>query len=191
MRACIRVFYIALFAASGALHAQEDPDQLYRARADVTRARAAASLWEARLTADPRDFESAWKIARAMYWIGGHDAPSARRPALERGVAAGRQAAALQPSRPEGHFWMAANMGALAESFGLRQGLRYRGPIKEALETVLRLDPAFQSGSADRALGRWHFRVPSLFGGSKKKSEEHLRRSLTSDPDSSASHFFL
>jgi hypothetical protein len=191
MRACIRVFYIALFAASGALHAQEDPDQLYRARADVTRARAAASLWEARLAADPRDFESAWKIARAMYWIGGHDAPAARRPALERGVAAGRQAAALQPSRPEGHFWMAANMGALAESFGLRQGLRYRGPIKEALETVLRLDPAFQSGSADRALGRWHFRVPSLFGGSKKKSEEHLRRSLTYDPTSSASRFFL
>src|SRR5688500_13988123 len=88
MRACIRVFYIALFAASGALHAQEDPDQLYRARADVTRARAAASLWEARFAADPRDFESAWKIARAMYWIGGHDAPAARRPALERGVAA-------------------------------------------------------------------------------------------------------
>jgi len=126
-----------------------------------------------------------------MYWIGGHDAQPARRPALERGVAAGRQAAALQPSRPEGHFWMAANMGALAESFGLRQGLKYRGPIKDALETVLRIDPAFQQGSADRARGRWHFRVPGLFGGSKKKSEEHLRRSLTYDPDSSASHFFL
>ena len=43
----------------------------------------------------------------------------------------------------------------------------------------------------DRALGRWHFRVPGLFGGSKKKSEEHLRRSLTYNPDSTASHFFL
>ena len=185
------VFYIALLAASGTLSAQQDPDRLYRARADVARAREAAAIWEARLSADPRDFDSAWKVARAMYWIGGHDAQAARRPALERGVAAGRQAATLQPSRPEGHFWMAANMGALAESFGLRQGLRYRGPIRDALETVLRIDPAFQQGSADRALGRWHFRVPGLFGGSKKKSEEHLRRSLTYDPDSSASHFFL
>jgi hypothetical protein len=155
------------------------------------RAREAAAIWEARLAADPRDFESAWKVARAMYWIGGHDAQTARRAALERGVTAGRQAAALQPSRPEGHFWMAANMGALAESFGLRQGLKYRGRIKDALDTVLRLDPAFQNGSADRALGRWHFRVPGLFGGSKKKSEEHLRRSLTYGPASSASHFFL
>src|SRR5262249_4983375 len=88
-------------------------------------------------------------------------------------------------------FWMAANMGALAESFGLRQGLKYRKPIKEALETVLRLDAAFQQGSADRALGRWYFKVPSLFGGSHKESEAHLRASLTYNPRSTASHFFL
>ena len=58
-------------------------------------------------------------------------------------------------------------MGALAESFGLRQGLKYRGDIKDALLTVLKLDPAFQQGSADRALGRWYFKVPGLFGGSE------------------------
>ena len=54
-----------------------------------------------------------------------------------------------------------------------------------------RLDPAFQQGSADRALGRWYFKVPGLFGGSNKKSEEHLRKSLTYNPNSSSSHFFL
>ena len=183
---CIVVFYI-----SAVVQAQEDPDALYRQRTNLDRAREAAAIWEARLAADARDFQAAWKLARALYWIGGHDVQEARRKALERGVVAGQQAAALQPSRPEGHFWMAANMGALAESFGMLQGLRYRGPIKDALETVLRLDPAFQQGSADRALGRWYFKVPGLFGGSKKKSEEHLRKSLTYNPDSTASHFFL
>jgi hypothetical protein len=59
------------------------------------------------------------------------------------------------------------------------------------LLTVLRLDPAFQHGSADRALGRWYFKVPGLFGGSNRKSEEHLRRSLTYAPSSSASLYFL
>jgi hypothetical protein len=86
---------------------------------------------------------------------------------------------------------MAANMGALAESFGLRQGLRYRGPIKEALETVLGLDPTYLQGSPDRALGRWYQRVPGLFGGDRKKAEAHLRKSLTYNPDSTISHFFL
>ena len=82
-------------------------------------------------------------------------------------------------------------MGALAESFGLRAGLKYRKPIKDELETVLRLDPAFQQGSADRALGRWYAKVPGLFGGSNKLAEEHLRASLKYNPNSTASHFFL
>jgi tetratricopeptide (TPR) repeat protein len=63
--------------------------------------------------------------------------------------------------------------------------------VKKALETVLMLDPDFQQGSADRALGRWYQKVPGLFGGSNDKSVEHLQRSLTYDPASTASHFFL
>jgi tetratricopeptide (TPR) repeat protein len=171
--------------------AQPDPDALYRDRTNLARAQEAASIWTSRLTADPRDFESAWKLARATYWLGGHDAPDARRKWLERGVEVARSATTMQPKRPEGFFWMAANMGALAESFGMRQGLRYRGPIKEALETVLELDPRYLDGSADRALGRWYHRVPGLFGGDKKKAEAHLRKSLTYDPNSTVSHFFL
>ena len=194
MRSSIDVFYILLFllfCLPRLAYAQPGADILYRERASAGRAETAAALWEQQLQADPADLDAAWKLARTMYWIGTHGPAAARRPALERGVAAGKQAAALAPGRPEGHFWMAANMGALAESFGMRQGLRYRGAIKDALETVLRIDPAFQQGSADRALGRWYFKVPGLFGGSRQKSEEHLRRSLTYNPDSTASRFFL
>jgi hypothetical protein len=86
---------------------------------------------------------------------------------------------------------MAANMGAMAESFGLRAGIKYRGPVKRALETVVMIDRGFQQGSADRALGRWYLKVPRLFGGSKDKSVEHLKQSLTYDPASTASHYFL
>lgn len=168
-----------------------DPDALYRQREDIAKAQRAASIWESRLTANPRDFEAAWKLARTEYWLGGHVPESERRARLEQGVEAGKQASTIEPNRPEGFFWMAASMGSLAESFGMRQGLKYRGAIKDALDTVLKIDPAFQDGSADRALGRWYLKVPGLFGGSKKKSEEHLRKSLTYNPDSTASHFFL
>jgi hypothetical protein len=82
-------------------------------------------------------------------------------------------------------------MGSLAESFGMMQGLKYRKPIKEELETVLRLDSGFQSGSAQRALGRWYFKVPGLFGGSNKRAEEYLRRSLEYDVHNTVSHYFL
>ncbi|MDH4065835.1 MAG: TRAP transporter TatT component family protein [Acidobacteriota bacterium] len=169
-----------------------DPDALYRDRESLASATQAARIWSARLENDARDFESAWKLARIRYWLGTNGLPEQERKAsLELGVAAGRTAAALEPRRPEGHFWMAANMGALAESFGLRQGLRYRRPIKEALETVLALDPAFQAGSADRALGRWYFEVPGLFGGSDRTSETHLRKALSYNERSIITRLFL
>lgn len=187
---CILVFYLAARAALAA--AQADPDALYRDRERLASARRAAEIWATRLAADPTDFESAWKLARARYWLGTNGVPAAeRRAALEQGIAAARQAAAIEPKRPEGHFWAAANMGALAESSGLRQGIRYRGAIRESLEKVLALDPGFQRGSADRALGRWYYKVPGLFGGSKKKSEEHLRKALTYNAQSVITRLFL
>ena len=169
----------------------EDPDALYRQRENLAAAQQAEAIWAARLARDAKDFDSAWKLARARYWLGGHAEDKARKGYLEAGVTAGRAAVAAQPDKPDGHFWMAANMGALAESFGLRQGLKYRGDIKDQLETVLRLDPAYLQGSADRALGRWYFKVPGMFGGSDRKSEEHLRQSLTYNPNSHSSLYFL
>ena len=178
-------------AATSPAAQDENPDVLYAGRENPASARRAVAIWQDRLGRDARDFESAWKLARARYWVGGHAGSSEARQIFEDGIAAAKTAAALRPERPEGHFWMAANMGALAESFGLRQGIKYRGAIKDALLTVLKIDPAFQQGSADRALGRWYAKVPGLFGGSRKKSEEHLRRSLTYNQNSIASRFFL
>jgi uncharacterized membrane protein len=177
--------------AVGVLAQGADPDALYRQRETIALAQQAEGIWAERLAKNPKDFESAWKLARARYWLGGHADEKKRKAYLESGIAAGRATIAIAPEKPEGHFWLAANMGALAESFGLRQGLKYRGDIKDALLTVLRLDPAYQKGSADRALGRWYSKVPGLFGGSDKKSEEHLRKSLTYDPNSVSSLFFL
>lgn len=171
---------------------EDDPDTLYADRERLRSASKAVEAWTTRLAANPRDFESAWKLARGLYWLGTNGLPEReRKKALEGGVKAGRAAAELEPKRPEGHFWMAANMGALAESFGLRQGIRYRGAVKDALETVLEIDPAFQDGSADRALGRWFFKVPGLFGGSNRKSEEHLRKALAYNEQSIITHLFL
>ena len=207
MMSCMLVFYLLVLHPAGASSVDwagvaargdwlqstgaEDPDALYAGREDLAKARRAAAVWAERLEKNPRDFESAWKLARARYWIGGRAPEAERKAVLEAGISAGRTAVALEPNRPEGHFWIAANMGALAESFGMRQGLKYRGDIKNELLIVLKLDPAYQHGSADRALGRWYFKVPGLFGGSNTKSEEHLRKSLTYNPNSSSSHFFL
>src|SRR5258705_7639178 len=112
IRSCTLVFYIAVFVAlvaaprtSKVRAAEEDPDALYRERADLAKARQAADIWSGRLAANHRDFESAWKLARAEYWLGTQAPPAERRAALERGTEAGRTASMIEPSRPEGFFW--------------------------------------------------------------------------------------
>ena len=177
--------------ARGQAELTATPDALYARREEAGFAARAADAWAAQLAATPASFEAAWKLSRARYYIGTNGNVDGRRNALDAGMDAARKAIALQPARPEGHFWLAANMGALAESFGLRQGLKYRGEIKSELETVLKLDPAFLQGSADRALGRWYYKVPGLFGGGNKQSEAHLRKALTYSPQSSATLYFL
>ena len=183
---------VALTACAAAAQSGsgDDPDRLYANRTDLSSAKRAVDLWAMALRRDAANYDALWKIARANYWLGGHVAENDRMAILEDGIARGRAAVSLAPNRPEGHFWMAADMGAAGE-LSSRAGLKYRKAIKEELETVLRIDAGFLQGSADRALGRWYFKVPRLFGGSKKSAEQHLRASLKYDPRSTASHFFL
>ena len=169
----------------------QDPDALYAQREQLPSAQAAEAIWAARLARDPKDFESAWKLARARYWLGGHAAEKDRKPTFEAGIAAGRTAVRSPRTNRRGTSGSRPTWAPSPKPGGMSQGLKYRGEIRNELETVLRLDAAFQEGSADRALGRWYFKVPGLFGGSKKKSEEHLRQSLSYNPNSTASLFFL
>jgi hypothetical protein len=181
MTSAVRIASLAcaiLFIGAVQAPAPDDPDALYRNREDLPKAVRAADLWAAR----DADYEAAWKLARACHWLGTHLPENARRSALERGVAAGEAAIRLRPARPEGHFWLAADMGTLAESFGMVQGLKYRARIRDELQRVVSIDEGWQGGSAEAGLGQWYYEVPRLLGGSPVKAEEHLRRALTYDP---------
>src|SRR5689334_10968680 len=103
MISCILAFYIAALGAPAAAQpAPADADALYAKRDDPASARQAEAIWAERLTRNARDFEAAWKAARARYWLGGHAPQGERKTWLESGIAAGRAAVAVEPSRPEG-----------------------------------------------------------------------------------------
>jgi tetratricopeptide (TPR) repeat protein len=188
----VTLLILTSLAAAGSAQSPtlSDADRLYANRGDLASARQAAELWRAALQRNPRDFEAASKLAQADYWLGWHLPERDRSAAFDDGVEQGRLAISLEPKRPDGYFWLAANLGGQAE-LSSRAGLRNRTPIKENLATVLRIDPAFLQGSADRALGRFYTRVPRLLGGNRKEAETHLRASLMYNPDSTASRFFL
>jgi hypothetical protein len=177
---------------AGSDHPAGEADRLYANRESLADAEHAAAIWERALSARADDFDAARKLARASYWLGEHrQGEAARAAAFERGMAAAERAIAARSNLPDGYFWLAANMGGFAELKGIRAGLKYRRPVRDNLEKVLAMDPAFLKGSADRALGRWYYKVPGLFGGSKTKSVQHLRASIGHHPQSIASRYFL
>src|SRR2546423_738707 len=101
IRSCIVLLYIC---ASASHAVGQSADALYANRADSTSARRAADLWSAAVAANPRDFESARKLARASYWLGDPAPVSERRGCYEKGIEAGQRAIAIDPARPDGHF---------------------------------------------------------------------------------------
>src|SRR5262245_43547365 len=50
----------------------DEADRLYADRASLSSARRAADLWTSALASRPKDFDVAWKLSRADYWLGGH-----------------------------------------------------------------------------------------------------------------------
>src|SRR6476659_3438521 len=69
IRSCILLFYISALAAQAADPARDardaEADRLYADRENVASARRAAEIWSADLAADPKKFDTAWKLARA------------------------------------------------------------------------------------------------------------------------------
>lgn len=163
-------------------------DELYKHREDMASAKRAVDLYA---QAAATSFDAAWKLSRACYWIATAGPDKDRGNAREQGVKAGELAVKLDGAKPEGHFWLAANLGEVADHKFALFALSYPGRIKKELERVFDIDRAWQDGSADRALGEWYFRVPGVAGGDHKLAEEHLRASLTYNAKSIASLFFL
>jgi len=170
----------------------EDPDELWANREEFPSAMQALKVWDQRLKADSDDFESAWKLARACYWIqprvSARDADRERK----RGLDAARRAIKLRKNSPEGHYWLALNLGVLSESLDW-EDIFDAGfvTMRRALEAVIKADPAFEQGAAHAALGRLYSKTPVLMGGNKKKAEEYLRGSLNFDSENALALFFF
>jgi tetratricopeptide (TPR) repeat protein len=182
----------AVLCAAPAIAATEgDADALFARRSDLDAAVRAAKIWKGRLDESPTDYEVACKLARARFYIGERSPRRERASEYKQGVEAARVAIGIDSSRPDGHFWLGTNLGALATVSSRLGALRHCSQIREAFEAALARDPAFGRGAAFCALGKYYGAVPGIFGGDEGNSEELLRRCLEVDPGSTVGHYYL
>lgn len=153
-------------------------DKLYAERADLSRLRAAITQLRHALAAEPSNYDAAWRLARAEYFLGAHTGETGERDkAFRDGAEAGKAATQLQGNRPEGHFWLGANYGGSAQHSTLA-GLSSVDNIIEEMEAVLRIDEGYESGSAYMALGQVYLESPKMFGGDQQKAVALLEKGL-------------
>jgi len=168
-----------------------EADQLYEAREDMARARVAVATLRQAVMGDYGNYEAAWKLSRASFYVGDHaDSGDEADQSFTSGIEAGKAAIKLQPDKPDGHFWLGANYGGEAERSTL-PSLAAVTNIRTEMETVIKLDEKFLGGSAYLGLGKLYLKAPSVLGGSTTKAVENLKKGLAISPGNALMKYYL
>ena len=179
------LFGLAFFAFSqSAEELVAQADGMLMSLADMDTAKDILAKYETAAETMGNTYDLNWKMSRILYHIGNHTADKKmQQDIFSQAIVLAEKAIALEPEKPDGHFWLAVNNGKFGESKGVMKSLGLVKPIKESLNKVIQLDRAYEEGGADRVLGRVFFKVPGIAGGDKDQSLVHLLKSLEYGPN--------
>ena len=159
-----------------------EAEPLYEGREDMSKARMAVTALRQAHAADYGNYDAAWKLARAAFYVGDRTDNETERDAMfKEGTDAGKAAVQLQPNKPDGHFWLGANYGGSAAHSTLSNLSSFQD-IKGEMETVLKLDEGYQGYSAYLGLGRLYLQAPKMLGGDPAKAVEYLEKGVKLNP---------
>jgi tetratricopeptide (TPR) repeat protein len=155
----------------------------FKQREDLDKLRAAIKLVGGVRDPDNRNYQVEWTFAKYNYFLGKFTPDeNEAEEALEQGRDAGKIASRVDPSKPDGHFWYAANLGELAQRSPITVGLRSVDDIKDSMNKVIEIQPDYQGASAFDALAQVELKT-RLKGGSAEKAVELLERGIQLAPD--------
>ena len=168
-----------------------EAEPLYEGRDDMNKARSAVTALRQAHADDYGNYEAAWKLARAAFYVGDRtDNDTEREAMFKEGTDAGKAAVQLQPNKPEGHFWLGANYGGSAAHSTLANLSSFQD-IKGEMETVLKLDESYQGYSAYLGLGRLYLQAPKILGGDPPKAVEYLEKGVKLNPNNTLMRYEL
>jgi hypothetical protein len=180
------LFYACLFAcywlmASSFCSSIQAADRAEFARRAEKTYLAEQQRWEA----DKTNPTNAWQFARACFdWADFATNKTTRAEIATIGIEAARAATAFSPTLAPAHYYLALNLGQLAQTKSLG-ALRLVAEMEEELKRSSALDSKFDFAGADRTLGLLYLDAPSwpMSVGSNSKGRAHLVRAVELFPD--------
>lgn len=165
-------------------------DALYAERAQLENVRASVELLEEIAPGD--DFEIAWRLGRALFFLGQEEERKSEARRLHaRGAAACAHAARARPLRVEGHFWLGVNLALQAQTTRSLKALALALRAKRSLERAARINPAYHAAGPLRVLARLKHKLPRLFGGGYKRARADFVRAIELAPTNTVTRLYF
>ena len=150
----------------------ERADRLFSYGENAASDREALAVLEEAVKSSPNDFNILWRAARAAYHAGNDD----------KAISFAQSAIRADSSKPDGHFWLAAGYGGIAEKRGMFNALTLLGKIRSGMETVIRISPGYEHGNAYLALCEMDRQLPRILGGNTKRAVAYCEQGLRLEP---------
>jgi hypothetical protein len=179
-----RFSWVALLLVAFSSHAADEPAQSGHILTPAEAAEIQFLSAQAVFSRHPMEFEAARNFARACYtWAEFARNHSQRAQIAQQGIDAGGAAIALEPEHAAGHYYLALNLGQLARTKRLG-AIRLVLEMEKAFLQALELDPNYDYGGPDRALGMLYIEAPSWITGlgNRRKGQAHLQKAAEIEP---------
>src|SRR5213593_3770820 len=163
--------------------------------ASVFAQRAEKNFQEARkrFQTSTNDAEAAWQFGRSCFdWADFAKNDAQRESVAGEGIAACRQVIVRDPKSAPGHYYLAMNLGQLAQTKTLG-ALRIVDEMEREFKIARDLDAKFDYAGPDRSLGLLYFQAPGWPAsiGSKAKARQNLQRAAQLAPGYPENHLCL
>lgn len=168
----------------------ERADALYAAREQSKNVRASVELLQA-AAADSDDYELAWRLGRALFFLGQEaNAPDAARAYHAKGAEASTRAVGFRPERVEGRFWLGVNLALSARLQTPLNALRLALRARRELERAARLDSAYHAAGPLRVLGRLQHKLPRWLGGGARRARANFESAIKIAPANTVTRLY-
>jgi len=152
----------------------------------------AHKAFQDRVANNPQDYDLRVQGADNVYYLVIQlDDKKQKKALLLQGIDWSKQAIALRPEAPGGHFFYGILTGLYVQMSDFFTALKSKDIIKDEMEKVVRLDPHFSDGDAYIALGQWYAAVPFFLGGSDGNAKDYLLKAIEMGPDRGKPHLAL
>jgi len=181
---CLRA--LGLFAAGWLCLGEESSAFAKRAEQNYQEARK-------KFQTHTNDAEAAWQFGRACFdWADFAKKDAQREAIANQGIAACRRVVARDPKSAPGHYFLAMDLGQLAQTKTLG-ALGIVDEMEREFSAAGDVDPKFDYAGPDRNLGLLYFQAPGWPAsiGSKSRARKHLERAVALAPDYPENHLCL